>query len=248
MVYSTQFYKRRREITLVSSQVVLEHVWGVLQPNSVLDVGCGTGTWLAQSQRFGAERICGIDGPWVPEKDLEISRESFVECNLSDSLPENLGRYDLALCIEVAEHLTQDGGDRLIEFLTSSSNAILFSAAIPGQGGTGHINEQLQSYWHDRFQSFDFACFDVIRPLIWDDESVNVIYRQNMLMYIRRGSDAEDVVLQQFPQPNFSLTKFDLNRAHPHLLETRSSQSMVRTLFRPGGWPRRLFEGLFRIF
>lgn len=236
MTYSTEFFKNRREQTLASARPIVEHLWKVIKPKSVLDVGCATGIWLAEAQKKGALNIRGIDGPWVPREELEVEKGLFLEHDLSQNNPSDVGSYDLAFCIEVAEHLAPDAADRLIDFLTSHADAVLFSAAVLGQGGTGHINEQPQSYWHKKFSDRKFECFDIVRPVFWDDPKVNVIYKQNMLLYVRIGG-VFDRVLQDGPYARLKVTeRFSLDRIHPYLFELRTgtksnfSQRIIKKL------------------
>ena len=102
---------------------------------------------------------------------------------------------DLAICLEVAEHLTPAAGARLVKTLCSVAPVVLFSAAIPAQGGTNHINEQWQSHWADEFAAHGFDCFDPIRPEIWNDRDVFPWYRQNILLFVSRSAGKIDRAL-----------------------------------------------------
>lgn len=223
MTYSIEFFRSRREKTLASAQSIVDHIWETIQPKSVLDVGCATGIWLSQARRRGVQNIRGIDGPWVPQEELEIEKKFFIEHDLSETNPTDIGYYDLAMCIEVAEHLPQEAADRFIDFLTSHADVILFSAAIPGQGGTGHLNEQPQSFWYNKFADRHFDCFDIIRPIFWNDPVINVIYKQNMLVYVRTESSFHKKLLESEHSEFQVTTKFQLDRIHPYLFELRIS-------------------------
>ena len=137
--------------------------------------------------------------------------------------PELNRRFDLALCIEVAEHLRAERGDELIEYLCARADSVLFSAAVPGQGGTGHINEQPQSYWHARFAEHDYVAFDLVRPALWARAEVNVIYRQNMLCYVRDGSSVFHELVAAGKAP-LTAGSFELDRVHPELFARRERQ------------------------
>jgi SAM-dependent methyltransferase len=217
--YTERFFVDRRAQVLASAGPILDLLFGVLAPRSVLDVGCGTGTWLAACKRMGATTILGIDGPWVPREHLEVDPGEFRVHDLNASVPDEVLRHDAALSIEVAEHLSPAAGDRLVEFLTDHADAVLFSAAIPGQGGTGHVNEQPQAYWCDRFARRGFECFDLVRPRVWDAPEINVIYKQNMLLYARRGSSSQDALLRgDVPRVGGA---YALDRVHPDLYRMR---------------------------
>ncbi|MEM7219563.1 MAG: class I SAM-dependent methyltransferase [Pseudomonadota bacterium] len=227
MSYDAEFYRRRTEATRVSAAAVLELIWPEVGGDSVVDIGCATGIWLAACTELGARRVLGVDGPWVDAAALEIPVASFLQHDLASGLPDGLddldGRFDLALCIEVAEHLSAARGDELIAFLCRRSDCVLFSAAVPGQGGTGHVNEQRQSYWQQRFASQGYRAFDLMRPRLWRREDVNVIYRQNLLCYAREASAAFGrlVAAGHEPLPD---DEFALDRVHPELFERREDQ------------------------
>lgn len=222
MSYDKRFFTSRRALTAASSRVILGLLWSATQPSSVLDVGCATGIWLSVCKQLGAGRVRGIDGSWVPRDELEIDTAEFLEHDLEAGLPESIENHDLALCIELAEHLPPESARGLVEFLTTRCASVLFSAAIPGQGGEGHVNEQLQSYWRDLFAKRDFLCFDLIRPSIWNDSEVNVIYKQNMLLYTRAGSALSETLLRAgCPHPS---SEFETDRVHPELFRRRSNR------------------------
>src|SRR3954467_15812084 len=124
-------------------------------PRTVLDVGCGMGQWAAAFAELGCD-VLGLDGEDIPEELLQIPRSNFRVVDL-ESTVDPPGQYDLTLCLEVAEHLTEGAGQRLVHFLTACSDLVLFSAAVPGQGGEGHINEQWPRYWQERFDAHGYG-------------------------------------------------------------------------------------------
>lgn len=149
---------------------------------SVVDYGCGTGEWLAQWRQVGADRVAGVDGSYVDRDLLKI--EEFHPADLAAQHDPLVGeRFDLAMSVEVAEHLPADCADWLAATLTSHADVALFSAAIPHQGGNGHINEQWPGYWRDRFAAHGFALFDLLRGRLWEDTRVARWYRQNLFLY-----------------------------------------------------------------
>lgn len=152
------------------------------QPDSVLDVGCGAGDWLHAFRENGVGTVLGCDGPWVPASRLRIGPEGFRAIDFYEALPD-LGRFDLACCLEVIEHLAPELEERIIEFLCRSADLVLFSAAIPGQGGYEHINERFQAFWIEKFAGLGFSAHDCIRPLIWMHEDVSWWYQQNCLVF-----------------------------------------------------------------
>jgi SAM-dependent methyltransferase len=165
-----------------SAAQVLPVVLDWLQPDSIVDVGCGQGAWLIEAATLGVSRLLGIDGPWVDPNAMQASGVKFIVADLSEPLSAP-SRSDLAICLEVAEHLPEVRARGLVEDLGSLANTILFSAAIPNQGGTHHVNERYPSYWAGLFREQGYECFDVLRPRFWNDGKVDWYYRQNMLIF-----------------------------------------------------------------
>jgi SAM-dependent methyltransferase len=145
----------------------------------VLDVGCGTGDWLALFERAGVDDVFGVDGPHVPTSALRIPTARFAAHDLT--APLDLGRrFDLVICLEVAEHLPDTCADTFIDSLTHHGDLVLFSAAIPWQRGPHHVNEQWPSYWIKRFEERGYTCIDCVRPRVWNLRHVSYYYRQNL--------------------------------------------------------------------
>jgi SAM-dependent methyltransferase len=157
-------------------------------PKSVIDIGCGLGDWLNIFQQNGVENILGVDGSWVNKSDLYIDKRLFQETDLAQSFRLDR-KFDLAMSLEVAEHLPESAADTFIDTLTNLSDKIIFSAAIPNQGGQNHINEQWHSYWIEKFESRGFHCHDIIRPLIWENEKIAWWYRQNVFFFSKNSSE-----------------------------------------------------------
>src|SRR5205809_4162841 len=144
------FSEARRERTRLSAETVVPWLLHTIQPQSVVDVGCGTGTWLSVFHQLGVADILGIDGSWVETAQLEIPSRLFCPADLNRGFPVTR-RFDLAISLEVAEHIPPHAAEAFIRGLVGLSPVIFFSAAIPQQGGTGHLNEQWPSYWQDLF-------------------------------------------------------------------------------------------------
>jgi SAM-dependent methyltransferase len=182
--YTSAFFHEVAHGTRESAQVVVPLVNGFLRPASVLDVGCATGTWLAEWRTAGVSDVLGIDGDYVDRTELQVPVDRFVPVDLRQ--PFSLGRkFDLVQTLEVGEHLDEAYADTFVESLSRHGDTVLFSAAIPGQGGTHHVNEQWPSYWAEKFATAGYAAYDVIRPQIWTDSRVLYWYRQNILLFAR---------------------------------------------------------------
>ncbi len=182
--YTDSFYSAREGGSLQSARVVVPLVAGLVQPRSVVDIGCGLGTWLKAFVEHGITDCLGLDGDYVDRSKLLIPAEKYRAADLAK--PLELGRtFDLAVCLEVAEHLPPRHAIQLIRSLTALAPCVLFSAAAPGQGGTQHVNEQWPSYWRKMFSSVGYSRLDPIRPQIWRNRSVDWWYRQNIYLYCK---------------------------------------------------------------
>jgi len=173
--------------------------------NSVLDVGCGQGAWLAAAESLGAQRVKGFDGDWVSADALRSPNIEFEAVNLDQSIPELEEKFDLAMSLEVAEHVSEANAKNFVDLLCKASDTVLFGAAIEHQGGVNHINEQRQSYWIDLFAKNGYRCFDVLRPVVWNDSSVEVWYRQNTFLFVgpeNRSISIQDLEAAEKPIPD----------------------------------------------
>ena len=167
-MYDREFFSDVDAGSLPSARVVVPMVVELVHPRSVIDVGCARGAWLRAFEESGVDDVLGVDGDYVDCDALWIDREKFVACDL----PSPLGVrrvFDLALCLEVAEHLSARKGKDLIRMLCSLAPAVLFSAAVPGQGGTNHVNEQWPGYWSNLFSRQGFVRLDPIRRRIFQN-------------------------------------------------------------------------------
>ena len=194
-VYDDAFFDAQVEGSLRSARVIVPIVVKLLRPRSVIDIGCGRGAWLRAFEENGVEQVWGVDGHYVDRSKLLVHPTKFLQIDLRRPFRIE-ERYDLALCLEVAEHLTSKTGRNLVRTLTGLAPIILFSAAIPGQGGNCHINEQWPSYWMSLFAEHAFLRLDPIRQHIWNDPRVEWWYRQNIFLYASRQAISESPRLQ----------------------------------------------------
>lgn len=178
------FYDDRHGLTAYAAEVALSIVikdFGT--QHSVLDVGCGVGTWLQVAGVYGARIVRGIEGPWLSYLTGLVVPKAFIEIVDLEGKWKVPRRFDLSICLEVAEHLSPEAGLHLVNQLCAASPLVLFSAAVPGQGGNGHINEQWPRYWQDRFAVNGYRAIDCVRPRIWQDDRIPWWYRQNILVF-----------------------------------------------------------------
>src|SRR5215218_5093516 len=144
--YSREYYERMGEDSRSSAQVIVPLILERVRPlNSVVDVGCGTGEWLEVFSKHQVEHVYGVDGAWIQPETLRFPSEHFFIRDLER--PLSMGRrFDLVVSLEVAEHLASGCSETFVRSLTNLGDVILFSAAIPGQAGTNHINLRWQGY------------------------------------------------------------------------------------------------------
>jgi SAM-dependent methyltransferase len=168
--------------TTHAAQRVVEFLYKMLPCKVVLDVGCGDGRWLAAFAERGA-MVHGVDGAWTDTTKLCIPRDCFEIRDLTQ--PFRLDRrFDIVLSLEVAEHLPESAAASFVDTLTRHADVVLFSAAIPHQGGFRHVNEQWQSYWVRCFARYGYQMFDPFRSVLWTDDAVHEWYKQNLLLYV----------------------------------------------------------------
>jgi len=243
-VYDKQFFEGQSARSNESARVVVPMLRELVGPASVIDLGCGVGGWLAAWREAGVDDVHGFDGDYVDRSMLEIEADRFTATDLT--APLDAGRtFDLAESFEVAEHLPDSSADVFVDSLTSLAPVVAFSAAIPLQGGTHHVNEQWQGYWAAKFRERRFCAVDAIRASIWDDERVAPWYRQNLLLFVQEDR------LSDFPALSDARARTDermLNVVHPWFLSHRNdapiappSQLAMQAARRAvGGLKRRL--------
>lgn len=199
-VYTESFFDERKQGSYNSAKKIIPLILELAQPKSVIDVGCGTGTWLSVFKEYGIEDIVGVDGDWVDSQFLEIPEHNFMPKDLTKPLELNR-QFDLVVSLEVAEHLDSECADKFVDALVKLGSLFLFSAAIPFQGGRGHVNEQWSEYWIKRFNDRECVGIDCIRDKIWNNPNIKWWYSQNILLFVR-----EECL------PNYPLLQLELQK------------------------------------
>lgn len=201
-----------------SALEVVPYILDILpvKPKSVVDIGCGVAQWLKVFKENGIESVLGIDGEHVPSEKIMVDTKSeFKIIDLKRIKNLNLTKkFDLALSLEVAEHLPKEKADDFVDFLTRSSDMIVFAAAVIGQTGENHINEQNPDYWKEKFEVKGFVMLDAFREKFWNNKNVNWWYRQNMYL-----------VVNEKKQNLFTFKEFENFYIHPELFAYKESLS-----------------------
>lgn len=209
--YSQDFYEYQADGSARSAEVIVDlFLKAFPRTASVIDVGCGVGGWLAAFTSRGITDVTGLDGPYVPTSMLRIPAERFISTDLSVPLPVDR-RRDVAISLEVAEHLSPAVAETFVDGLTRLAPVVLFSAAIPRQGGVKHFNERWQSYWAELFAGHGYVALDFIRPRIFESPEVEWWYQQNTLVFCTR----DRVPVGMTPVSD----RFTLDRIHPQVIE-----------------------------
>lgn len=212
-LYSKKFYDNTEPGSRRSAELILPLLYKYYKPESVLDFGCGLGGWLAVAGSLGSKKLVGLDGEWVLKENFVCDKIEFVTVNLEADI-DIKEKYDLCICVEVAEHLSEKVAKKFINTLCKSSDVILFSAATKLQEGENHINCQWQSYWIGLFDNNNYRCFDYVRPQLWNDYRVDWWYTQNIFLFINK--DFNNQVISNF---NKKLNNVIYDLIHPKHLE-----------------------------
>lgn len=165
----------------------------------------------------GATELVGVDGPWVKTQDLVDERIKFIPHDLNEPLDIDHERFDLAICMETAEHLRKESSSTLVRNLVSLSDVVIFSAAYSGQGGTDHINEQRHTYWAKIFRENGYLPYDFFRPIMWGNQAVEFWYQQNAFLFVKSGAGVANQLDQRQVKPITNL-EF-MNCIHPALYD-----------------------------
>lgn len=230
-----------------SAERVVPLVIEITGAQTVVDLGCGHGEWLAEFARHGATTILGVDGPWTSASELQIPSKSFVGFDLCSPFRSER-RFDLAVCLEVAEHLPASCADTLVDSLIRLAPVVLFSAAIPGQGGLRHLNERWPEYWLERFRQRRYVAIDCLRPYIWESPDVNWWYCQNTFLFVAE----EHLRVQERLQNLAAGSSPALPLVHPRLfaqVAARPSITSLRQVLRalPSLFAARVTSGVIRL-
>ncbi len=236
--YDSAFFEGQASHGQKSARKVVPIVLDALSVRSVVDIGGGVGPWARAFLDSGVDRVICVDGAYVDRQMLLVPEAAFVVRDVTK--PLDLGeRFDLAVSLEVAEHLPPDSGDAFVRELVALAPAVLFSAAIPHQGGVNHTNERWQSYWAGLFARHGYVLLDIVRPRVWDDPDVMPWYAQNTFLYVNEeiGGSLGDAALASTPL-DVVAPRFYLYQRH-YLVKTPEPSDAARVLVKSlNNWAR----------
>jgi SAM-dependent methyltransferase len=244
--YDPEFFLKNNATSSKSAEIIVPLIIDLVSPRSVIDIGCGTGTWLSVFKAHNVDEITGVDGHWVQNEMLLIPKSCFLAHDLTLSL--NCERtFDLAVSLEVAEHLDRKYARNFVSTLVQLSSVIVFSAAIPFQDGTHHVNEEWPDYWAKLFGEHEYVPIDCIREKIWNDQDVAWWYAQNILVFAEKKHVLNNPKLQRA----FELTRVSqLSIVHPSmhlhsaLIQTALSSPGLKEVL--GMLPRLMIKAIKR--
>jgi SAM-dependent methyltransferase len=217
--YTKAFFTQMEEHAYRSAKAVIPVVGELFRPQSVVDIGCGTGAWLkAWNEIIHVNDFLGVEGPYLQNQKVLIPTDKIIYRDLKAPVDINR-KFDLVMSLEVAEHLPASSAGSFVQTLISLGNVVLFSGAIPGQEGTYHINEQYPEYWAAIFEKFGYLPVDCIRPRIWNNSSVEFYYRQNILVFIKKENISDFPLIQSdlaATNPGY------LSRIHPEFFDLKN--------------------------
>jgi SAM-dependent methyltransferase len=191
--FDTTYFEWQGDSAERSAAAVVPLVVERFHPSSVVDIGCGSGAWLAVFEQHGVEDVVGVDAPYVQPDALRIHPDQFLARDLAQ--PFRLDRvFDLAISLEAAHYVPEESAGALVASIAALAPAVLFGAAVPDQGGGPGRNRQWPGWWAERFASRGFRPEDWLRPLVWEDERVDWWYAQNTILYLRDGGEGDSVL------------------------------------------------------
>jgi hypothetical protein len=233
--YSKTYYNNHSSGSLSSAEETIPVILEYISPASVVDVGCGVATWLSVWEKNGIKDIQGLDGEYIKKDQLMIDPSKFQSIDLEKglSLPR---RFDLVTSLEVAEHLQPASASKFVRSLCSLGDVIVFSAAMPHQGGLNHYNEQYPGYWVAHFAENGFPVYDILRPRLWNNNRIDGSYRQNIMIFVK------DTVKDKYPAITKDYVQKEvLALVHPAVFEYWMEQfhkekKYLRTPFKAAGF------------
>jgi SAM-dependent methyltransferase len=216
--YTVDFYESVNQRASETAKLVFEILNKYVRVKSIVDAGCGSGAWIRTALEEGLEKAYGLDLTSSIDlinknsdfkEQLDSGRIELIERDFVSNPISEFPKADLAVCLEVLEHLPPSTAESLVARLTEASDFVIFSAAQPGQGGTYHINEQEIRYWVDQFAKYDFEPFDPFRDILSESNFVPRFYSLNMLLMVSKEAlSAGDKIINRTSLLDVKVTDF----------------------------------------
>jgi SAM-dependent methyltransferase len=190
-LYGEYYYTHMDAIAMRSAPAIVDSVFSRFGPERVIDVGCGSGALLAGLKEKGVS-VVGLE---YSKAALDVCGKRGLEVyqfNIEEAQQADLGHFNLAMCFEVAEHISAAHADALVEMLVGFAPRVVFTAATPGQGGTDHVNEQPHEYWIEKFEHRGYPLLSAVTEEWreeWRQKDVAGCYRRNVMVFEMKKSD-----------------------------------------------------------
>jgi SAM-dependent methyltransferase len=175
--------------TIDVALLVLSRLWSLAPFASIIDIGCGSGAWLFAARQLGASRVVGVDSGDIDRSALLIHPSEFIAADLDGRFSLKAERrFDLCLCLEVAQYLHPGRSRSLVEDLTALSDVVFFAAALPFQEEGKRVHGTWHEYWARLFKGHDYLPWTGARDAIWDCRQIPWCYRQDVILFVKASS------------------------------------------------------------
>jgi hypothetical protein len=219
------FYHALHGASSLSAKALVPSLVRLLQPRSVIDVGCGTGLWLKEFVDTGLPIAQGVEGPWLPEALLSIPADLVLRHDLSEGITLDC-RFDLVICLGVANYLGGKLAKRLVETLTGLGSVVLFSPSGPGKRSGENRQTDTCELWNKLFAERGFEAFRGFAKHIAREGEVDSRYTREMVFYRdRRDRNGVDLDMRHLDGPPKAVA---LDRVQPVVMTCARDVELTR--------------------
>jgi 2-polyprenyl-3-methyl-5-hydroxy-6-metoxy-1,4-benzoquinol methylase len=179
--YRPELYEKIKDNGYNYAKIIIPELQKFFSVKSVIDIGCGGGSFLHGCIDDGITDVLGIDGEHV-RGNLQIDIKNFMPVDLEKPFT-TFKIFDLCVSLEVGEHLNECFSDTFIDTICRHSNNVLFSAAQVGQPGIHHVNNQPLEYWQKKFESRGYMHIEAVSNWIRNNRNIYHWYRRNSMLF-----------------------------------------------------------------